>query len=214
MVHNFRDQEKLYGDRLIGSADSCDKDARNERRDDSVEPTFYNFLPQSFYSSCMQAMAAATVIDLASGPGEAAKAAMALRLPYLGLCLSEKHVLELHKHLTSWTLDCMAREGHQLYNPKYAQLKATEAEKNNTNGSADAANAAKKTDPKKKRGTSEDSDDDSKRCRTDTKESKGKRKASKSRSRSKKRSKKRSNKKKAVISSSGSDSASSDSAKK
>jgi len=216
----FETKKKLHGERLIGSADSCDKDARNERRDDSVEPAFYNFLPQSFYSSCMQAMAAATVIDLASGPGEAAKAAMTLRLPYLGLCLSEKHVLELHKHLTSWTLDCMAREGHQLYNPKYAQLRETEAEKNNTNaskpkdGSADAANAAKKTDPKKKRGMSDDSDDDIKRCRTDAKDSKGKRKASKSRSRSRKKSKKKANKKKLVISSSGSDSASSDSARK
>ena len=116
----FDTKKKIYGDRLIGSADSCDRDTRNERRDDSVEPTFYNFLPQSFYASCMQAMTTTTVIDLASGPGEAAKAAMTLRLPYLGLCLTEKHVLELQKHLTSWTLDCMAREGHQLYNPKFA----------------------------------------------------------------------------------------------
>ena len=99
-------------------------------------------------------MTTTTVIDLASGPGEAAKAAMTLRLPYLGLCLTEKHVLELQKHLTSWTLDCMAREGHQLYNPKYAQFRATETEKNNpkNNKHTDGAdeNAKKKDPPRKK----------------------------------------------------------------
>ena len=211
----FETKKKLYGDRLIGSADSCDKDNRNERRDDSVEPVFYNFLPQSFYFSCMQAMTAATVIDLASGPGDAAKAAMTLRLPYLGLCLSEKHVLELQKHLTSWTLDCMAREGHQLYNPRYAQFRSAEAEKSNTKDSKAKDDAdestTKKKDPTRKRGKADDSDEDVKKIRKDTKESKGKRKASKGPSPTKK-SKKTSKRKKPVISSSGSDSAASASA--
>ena len=161
----------------------------------------------------MQAMTTTTVIDLASGPGEAAKAAMTLRLPYLGLCLTEKHVLELQKHLTSWTLDCMAREGHQLYNPKYAQFRATETEKNNPKDSKHTDGAdekAKKKDLPRKKNKAEESDEDVKKSRKDSKESKAKRKASKSPSPTKTVKRKQSaTKRKTVISSSGSDSASS-----
>ena len=211
----FETKKKLYGDRLIGSADSCDKDIRNERRDDSVEPTFYNFLPHTFYLSCMQAMAAATVIDLASGPGEAAKAAMTLRLPYLGLCLSEKHALELQRHLTSWTLDCMAREGHQLYNPKYAEFKANEAQKTKTkqgNALDGSEKKAEKKDPtrKKAKGDGDESEHEVKKSKKDSKESKAKRKASSSPSPAKaSKPKKGAKKKRPVISSSSSDSAAS-----
>jgi hypothetical protein len=211
----FETQKKLYGDRLIGSADSCDKDIRSERRDDSVEPTFYNFLPHTFYLSCMQAMAAAMVIDLASGPGEAAKAAMTLRLPYLGLCLSEKHALELQRHLTSWTLDCMAREGHQLYNPKYAEFKANEAQKTKTkqgNALDGSEKKAEKKDPtrKKAKGDGDESEQEVKKSKKDSKESKAKRKASSSPSPAKaSKPTKAAKKKRPVISSSSSDSAAS-----
>jgi hypothetical protein len=163
----------------------------------------------------MQAMAAATVIDLASGPGEAAKAAMTLRLPYLGLCLSEKHVLELQWHLTFWTLDRMAREGRQLYNPKYAEFKANEAQKTKTtqgNALDGSEKKAEKKDPtrKKAKGDGDESEHEVKKSKKDSKESKAKRKASSSPSPAKaSKPKKGAKKKQPVISSSSSDSAAS-----
>ena len=135
-------KRKLYGDRMIGSGD--DRDARSERKDDTIEPTFFHFLPEAFYHNVMHGMSAVAVVDLTAGPGEAAKAALSSRKPYFGVCLTEHHVLELQKHLVAWTLDAMQREGHQLYTPKYADFKA----KHTSNA---AAAAGKPDEPRQKK---------------------------------------------------------------
>ena len=148
-------KRKLYGDRMIGSGD--DKDMRSERKDDAIEPTFFHYLPDTFYRNLMHGMSATAVIDLTAGPGEAAKAALTLRKMYLGICLTERHMLELQKHLVAWTMDAMAKEGHQLYTPKYAEFKAKnsvdkdDADKKKTTKTDPVKNA--KTDPVKKQKT-------------------------------------------------------------
>jgi len=66
-------------------------------------------------------MSAVAVVDLTAGPGEAAKAALVTKRPYLGLCLTEHHVSLLYRHLVHWTLGEMGSEGSPLYNVKYAE---------------------------------------------------------------------------------------------
>ena len=119
----FEKKKLLYGDRLM-SSDTQDKDARSQRRDDSLEPCFYNHMQDTFYQNLFVTMSSVGIVDLSAGPGEAAKAALVTKRPYLGLCLTEHHVAFLYRHLVHWALDEMGSEGSPLYNPKYAARKA------------------------------------------------------------------------------------------
>jgi hypothetical protein len=116
----FGKKKTVYGDRLL-AGDSTDKDTRSIRLDDSLEPVFYHHLPATFYEDAFVVFSATAVIDLSTGPGEAAKAALLTRKPYLGLCLTESHLVKLYRHLTHWTLTQMGTEGSALYNPKYVE---------------------------------------------------------------------------------------------
>jgi hypothetical protein len=66
-------------------------------------------------------MSATTILDLAAGPGEAAKSALVMKRPYWGLCLSEQHVTVLYRHLVHWVLSEMGSKGSPLFNPTYAE---------------------------------------------------------------------------------------------
>lgn len=116
----FDKKKLLYGERLLAS-DTQDKDPRSQRRDDCLEPVFYNHMPDTFYHNLFLTMSAVAVVDLTAGPGEAAKAALVTKRPYLGLCLTEHHVSLLYRHLVHWTLGEMGSEGSPLYNVKYAE---------------------------------------------------------------------------------------------
>ena len=106
----FSKKKAVYADRLV-SGDTQDKDARSQHRDDSLEPTFYNFMPELFFQNLYVTMSGVGVIDLSAGPGEAAKAALVMKRPYLGLCLTEEHVTLLYRHLVNWALSEMGSEG-------------------------------------------------------------------------------------------------------
>ena len=119
----FEKKKLLYGDRIV-SGDTQDKDARSQRRDDNLEPCFYNHMQDTFYQNLFVTMSSVGIVDLSAGPGEAAKAALLARRPYLGLCLTESHVAFLYRHLVHWALDEMGSEGSPLFNAKYAARKA------------------------------------------------------------------------------------------
>jgi hypothetical protein len=117
----FESKKLLYGDRLVSTEQ--DKDAGSTWRDETMEPVFYHHLPCSFYENLVTTMSATAIIDLAAGPGSAAKSALVQKRPYWGLCLSEHHVTMLYRHLVYWVLSEMSTEGSSLYNPKYAECK-------------------------------------------------------------------------------------------
>jgi hypothetical protein len=102
-----------------------DKDARSARKDDVLEPVFYNHSPVLFYENMYSLLIAQTVIDLSAGPGEAAKAALRTKTSYLGICLTDAHLVKLYRYLTHWTLMEMGTEGSPLYNPNYVQSTST-----------------------------------------------------------------------------------------
>ena len=72
----------------------------------------------------MSAYNARGVIALAVGAGEACKAAMLLRKPCLGICLSEAHIRLLFDHLVDWMLSAMEDQGNVFYNQSYKTWKA------------------------------------------------------------------------------------------
>ncbi len=84
--------------------------------DDTLEPVFSNsFLGANFYTNMFDAYGAVGVLDLTAGAGEAAKAAIVKRLPYVGVCLTEQHAVKLEEELTEWVVKCQQQEGHPLF---------------------------------------------------------------------------------------------------
>ncbi len=120
----FGKKRELYGERLFAGCAS-DTDARSARKDETLEPVFYNHFPLLFYENMYSLFLAETVIDLSAGPGEAAKAALRTKTSHLGICLTDAHLVKLYRYLTHWTLMEMGTEGSPLYSPKYVESTST-----------------------------------------------------------------------------------------
>ncbi|MFM6889170.1 MAG: hypothetical protein ACKPJ9_05765, partial [Dolichospermum sp.] len=63
----FSKKKAVYADRLV-SGGTQDKDARSQHRDDTLEPTFYNFMPELFFQNLYVTMSGVGVIDLSTTP--------------------------------------------------------------------------------------------------------------------------------------------------
>ena len=87
-----------------------------------MEPVFVHVLAND---NMYHVLSAHAIVDCTAGPGEAAKAALTLRLPYVGICLTEVHVETLTQHLVKWLLQAFATAGHRLYNRTYVETFAT-----------------------------------------------------------------------------------------
>ena len=138
-------KREIYGDKMVQTG-SVDKDPRSARPPLSMEPVRFSFMPESFYQNVLQAYSCIGVVDLTSGPGMLARACLSLRRPYLGVCYTEAHCDALMRHLVQWVLQCMAKEGHSLYNAKYVEAKkAEDKHKDETTGKDGDSKKAKKT---------------------------------------------------------------------
>jgi hypothetical protein len=140
-----------------------DTDARSARKDETLEPVFYNHFPLQFYENMYSLFLAETVIDLSAGPGEAAKAALRTKTSYLGICLTDAHLVKLYRYLTHWTLMEMGTEGSPLYNPKYVESTSTADSTPESNGKETGnkeKEASKAKRPKKSKKEVDPDDDD------------------------------------------------------
>jgi hypothetical protein len=115
----FEVKKKVYEHHMV-STGIQDNDPRSARKDEDIEPVFYCTLPEMYFSDLITSNNALGFLDLTPGQGEAARACLALKKPYLGLCMSDAHVSGLHKELVAWLLRQMCREGHALYDQKFA----------------------------------------------------------------------------------------------
>ena len=57
---------------------------------DHQETVFHNSLPAQLFTNLLEAYSVTGVIDAGPGAGELCKAAVRLKLPYLGLCLTSE----------------------------------------------------------------------------------------------------------------------------
>ena len=119
----YENKKVIYGAaKIFGSDAASSGDAeKEERKNSDVEPLFYNFLPQSLYQNHLSSYSVAAVLDLSAGQGELAKAALEKRIPYVGLCFSEAHALQLKGELVRWMKSSMCTEGSSFYGAEWAK---------------------------------------------------------------------------------------------
>ena len=108
-------QADIYGARMVQAKDGPDDAAGPAApKQDDTQPVFFHQLPQEYYLEVIHSYNVVGVLDLASGGGSVAQACLTRRIPYVGFCLTEVHVVELEKFLVSWVMDMMCTEGHPL----------------------------------------------------------------------------------------------------
>ena len=92
----------IYGARLVQPKDGPDDAAGLVApKQDDTQPVFFHQLPQEYYLEVIHPYDVVGVLDLASGGGSVAQACLTRRIPYVGFCLTEAHVVELEKFLVS-----------------------------------------------------------------------------------------------------------------
>ena len=99
-----------------------------------VEPAFWWALPPPYYKEVKHSYYGRRIIDASPGPGNFMIATWEVTppTPYIGICFSSAHQVELMEHGVDVYLVKMATEGHPLYNKDYAQF-------NSENGGATPA---------------------------------------------------------------------------
>ena len=183
-------KRKIYGTRMTaGGVTSADTDPRTARKDTDVEPVFYCCLPETYFSDLIQCHNALAFLDLTPGQGEAAKACLTLKKPYLGFCMTDEHMEALHKVLVEWLLAQMKTEGHQLYVQKYAEgamMENKAKEKEKKENKEKAAHVKENKQRKEKREHSPAASESASSSSTDGGKKKKKKKKKKKSSRGKK----------------------------
>ena len=114
------DKQVLYGEKMVGNAPSAD--SSDFRPLDSVEPVFYNALSHVFWEDFLATYSVRAVVDATPGAGELAKAAINMRLPYFGICLTEIHMTQLKERLTVWLQHSMKTKGTPHYSSDWAGI--------------------------------------------------------------------------------------------
>ena len=113
---DLQKKRDIYGARMVQAKDGPDDAAGLAApKQDDTQPVFFHQLPQEYYLEVIHSYNVVGVLDLASGGGSVAQACLTRRIPYVGFCLTEVHVVELEKFLVNWVMDMMCTEGHPLY---------------------------------------------------------------------------------------------------
>jgi hypothetical protein len=139
----FREKKEIYGKhrRAVGGTNAIDgvdgdvaaSSARpptvdglatgNVRPEEAEEPVFYKVLPPTFYRCLFSSMCAKGVVDCTAGDGSAALSAVEKKIPYFGVCLTEKHARGLLSFLVTSVLEKFLDEKSPLFQAKFAELK-------------------------------------------------------------------------------------------
>ncbi len=85
-----------------------------------MESVFVHALPASFYEEIIDGFGLMAILDLTPGSGEAAFAAYAKKVTYVGVCFGEEHRKRLMAYLEATILKAMATDSSDLYEPRLA----------------------------------------------------------------------------------------------
>ena len=139
----FKDKKEIYGKsrRAVGGAggvDGADGEGAASslrpptvdgvatgtvRPDDAEEPVFYKVLPPKFYRCLFTSLCAKGVVDCTAGDGSAALSAIEKKIPYFGVCLTDKHTHGLQAFLVEAVLGKFLDEKSPLFQAKFAALR-------------------------------------------------------------------------------------------
>ena len=96
------------------------------RSNEKMEPLAYHALPLSFWLEFIHCFNIGAIFDYTPAGGIVAEAAIEAKINYYGLCQTETHQKELHKHLVKRTWAAMMDGSSSQFVPALAKLMATE----------------------------------------------------------------------------------------
>ena len=111
-----KDKKAIWGPHR-GPSQSEDSTA-NASNPEAVEPVCFHGLPVSFYKDVFETHFAAGIIDLTVGSATATEAALALKLPYFGICATEFHALKAIDFLAERMLSMMSDQTSAFFDPE------------------------------------------------------------------------------------------------
>ena len=112
----------------------------------NIEPVCYQSLPTEFFEEAFESYYVRELYDLTPGDGAAAKAALASRKSYVGVCHTTAHAEELYKMLTNYVTRNFDVQASPFYQASYATQQGTKRDAE----SQDKGKASPKKKPKKK----------------------------------------------------------------
>ncbi len=145
---------ECLGARLVTEKPQGSDEAKKELRseDPTPEPFFQNaMLPVQLVQDMFVSYSVVGFLDLAVGNGEAAKAAVQARLPYVGFCASEAHSKRFEEMLTDFVLTCLKEEGNPLYRQQCAAALGLVSSGGGDDEEKTSAAKDKETEPKEKK---------------------------------------------------------------
>jgi hypothetical protein len=139
--HNFAPSDDVPGGQG-GQDDDFEEDTGPEL-DTDVLPAFYHTMPASFYDELLHSYCGKAVVHLTAGDGGLALSCVHRKVPYIGVCLTDRHVEQLMEHLTERVFAAMQKEDHPLYQAtmvvQLAPAPKTETEEGGPDGPKPAA---------------------------------------------------------------------------
>ena len=108
------EKKEVYGElRTIVQGDG--DEPATPRQDEEIEPICHHVLPWRWYSELLHRTNSNRLCDFSMGNGMFIMLMVYLRLPSLGVAMTQKHATLVHERLVHWTLMCMT-------NPKFKGL--------------------------------------------------------------------------------------------
>ena len=93
-------------------------DASATTATEASEPVCFHGLPAAFYKDVFEAHSVSGICDLTVGGATATEAALALKLPYFGVCPTELHALKTMDFLADRMLTMMTDQASNFYDPE------------------------------------------------------------------------------------------------
>ena len=126
--------------------------AKPIREDTNVEPVFFHAVSVETHEELLHGMCVEALVDSTPGAGTAALAAMRKRIPYFGVCLTDKHKELLQLRLEELCFQEMKKEDGPLHEPGLVSLLTGDANdpdgKKRTRPVAKSKPASRRTKPK------------------------------------------------------------------
>ncbi|CAE7656878.1 unnamed protein product, partial [Symbiodinium necroappetens] len=168
-------EQVLTNERSVTAAaiEKSAAEAENDEAEQGQDETVFSAacLTKEFFTEFLRCHSAAGAVDLAIGQGECLKACLALRIPAVGIALSDPHSKHVELALTEYVLKQMSTEGSTFYRAEAAQAlgeaAATEKKKKKNDDDGDdetqpmkKPRSKKTAKPKKQKEGQEDDEDD------------------------------------------------------
>eukprot|EP00913_Durusdinium_trenchii_P034453 g32234.t1 len=82
----------------------------------------YSGMPPEFFKDMLHVWSPRAVIDFTACDLTAAMVCLEAKLPYLGVCFSEAHMVAGYRHLSQMVFDAMCDESNVLHDPKLSAI--------------------------------------------------------------------------------------------